>query len=124
MKEPAVGSFPALSNHNTKSKYISAWLALWTTVKSCELKCKVKCIASFTSSSMAAQLNILQPPITQSLKCGHLILAQQLLSRVASPSTNTFVNLRTPPCNKTSGVDHGSKLYLPNGTKGQRPEIK
>jgi hypothetical protein len=36
---------------------------------------------------MAAQLNILQTPVTQSLKCGHLILAQQLLSRVASPRT-------------------------------------
>ncbi len=109
MKEPAVDSFPALSNHNTKSKYISAWLALWTTVESCELKCKVKCIASFTSSSMAAPLNILQPPITQSLKRGHLMWhSNGYLEWLHHQQIHLSIE-GLPPCNKTSGVDHGSR---------------
>ena len=64
MKEECTGSFPVLSDQpgnpvKTDSSQASARLALRTTVESRVLDGKVKCVASLTSSSIAAPLNIL-----------------------------------------------------------------
>lgn len=64
MKEESTGSFPELSDHaaspvKTDSSQASARLALRITVESHMLDGNVKCMASLTSSSIAAPLNML-----------------------------------------------------------------
>lgn len=72
MKDATAASFPAPSDHavypvNTASSHASARLALRTTVESRVLDNNVKCIASFTSSSIAAPLNMLRTTQNSSL---------------------------------------------------------